>query len=356
MTFLATFQSVMTEIGYIIAALMLLMVLVIIHELGHYTAGRMLGFKINEFAVGFGPAIFKKVSKKTGIQYSLRPIPMGGYCAFEGEDDTSCSPDAFNKQAPWKRIIVLFAGVFNNFISAIFVVIIFFTCYGQYLPQVHSTFVGSAADGKLLPNDIIYEVNGKQVNFVVPDDFHNYIKNEGDTVTFKVYRNNELVEETITKSEYKYVDEKTGETITNYGFGYKSTLGQQKLTFGEAFCRAWSYMFYVVYQILVSLIGLITGAIGLNQAGGPITVIQTISSQIAGGFGAVLYILVILSANLAIMNLLPFPALDGSQILFTFIEWIRKKPINPKVINRINTVGLITLFILMFVLDIYHFL
>lgn len=358
MYFLATFQSVMTEIGYIIAALLLLMVLVIIHELGHYTAGRLLGFKINEFAVGFGPAIFKHVSKKTGIQYSFRPIPMGGYCAFDGEDEENeNNPTAFNNQKPWKRILVLFAGVFNNFISAIIVIIIFFTCYGQFLPEVHSTVAGSAAsmEGGLLAGDIIYEVNGKQVNFVVPDDFHNYLKGQGETVTFTVYRDNKLVDVKLTKTDYTDVD-KDGKTITRHGFGYVSTLGQQKLTFGQAFCRAWGFIFYVVYQILASLVGLITGAIGIQNAGGPVTVIQTISSQIAGGFGSVLYILVILSANLAVMNLLPFPALDGSQILFTIIEWIRRKPLNRKVINTINTVGLIALFVLMIVLDIFHFL
>lgn len=356
MLFLATFESVMTKIGYIIAAFLLLMVLVIIHEFGHFTAGRMLKFKINEFAVGFGPAIFKRTSKKTGTQFSIRPFPLGGYCAFEGEDEENSSPEAFNNQKPWKRIIVLFAGVFNNFISAIIVIIIFFTCYGQYLPMVANTYEGSASHGKLLSGDIIYEVNHKPVYFVVAEDFTNYLKGTGDTVVFTVYRDNKLVDVELTKADYQYVDEKTGETVTKFGFGYSSTLGQQKLTFGEAFTRAWGFCFYLVYQILASLIGLFTGAIGLKNAGGPVTVISTITETMAGGFGSVLYILVVLSANLAVMNLLPFPALDGSKILFTFIEWIRKKPMNRKVENAIHTVGLIILIVLMVVLDIYHLL
>ena len=178
-----------------------------------------------------------------------------------------------------------------------------------------------------------------------------------------MYRNNKLVDVKLTKSDYVELDkdgnqvlDDNGNPVIRHGFGYVSSLGQQKLTFGQAFCRAWSFIFYLVYQILASLVGLITGAIGLQNAGGPITVIQTISSQIAGGFSSILYILVILSANLAVMNLIPFPALDGSQILFTIIEWIRHKPLNKKVVNTINTVGLVTLFVLMIVLDIFHFL
>lgn len=356
MLFLATFQSVMLQIGYILAAFLLLMVMVIIHEFGHFFAGRMLGFKVNEFSIGFGPAIFKHKSKKTGMQFSIRPFPLGGYCAFEGEDEENPSPDAFNNQKPWKRIIVLFAGAFNNFISAIIVIIIFFTCYGQYLPQVAGTFDGTSASEQLQKGDIIYEVNGKAVNFVVSEDFSNYLKGVGDTAEFTVYRNNELVTVTLTKTNYTYVDESTGKTVEKYGFGYSSSLGQQKLTFAQAFTRSWGFCFYLVYQILASLIGLLTGAIGLKNAGGPVTVISTITSQMAGGFGSVLYILVVLSANLAVMNLLPFPALDGSRILFTVIEWIRRKPLDRKIENAIHTAGLIILIILMIVLDVYHLL
>ncbi len=356
MIFLATVQSVFTTIGYVIAAFLLLMVMVIIHELGHFTAGRMLGFKINEFSIGFGPAIYKKKSKKTGTQFSIRPLPLGGYCAFEGEDEDNADVGAFCNQKPWKRIVVLFAGALSNFLSAILVIIIFFTCYGQYLPQIAGTYEGSAAHGVLQKGDIIYEVNGKQVNFVVAEDFSNYLKNTGETVEFTVYRGDKLVTVSLTKSDYQYFNEKTNEWETKHGFGYLSGLGQKKLTFGQAFCRAWGFSFYLVYQILASLVGLITGAIGLKNAGGPLTVIQTITTQISGGLNAVLYILVILSTNLAVMNLLPFPALDGSRIVFTFIEWIRKKPLNRKVENTIHTVGLVLLFAIMIILDIYHIL
>ena len=112
-------MEILQTIGGILVALLALMVMVVIHEAGHYTVGKLLKFKINEFAVGFGKAIFKK-TKKNGEVFSLRLIPLGGYCAFEGEDEDSNNPEAFNNQKPWKRILVFLAGVTFNFATAIF--------------------------------------------------------------------------------------------------------------------------------------------------------------------------------------------------------------------------------------------
>ena len=144
----ATAGEVFTYIGYVIVAVLALMAMIVIHELGHYTAGKLLGFKIDEFAIGFGPAIIKKRNKKTGELFTLRPFPIGGFCAFHGEDADGAmldedgnqikdengnivkDPDAFNNQKPWKRLIVLFSGAFMNFLSAIVIITIYFTAYG----------------------------------------------------------------------------------------------------------------------------------------------------------------------------------------------------------------------------------
>ena len=137
-----TAAEVFKYIGYVIVALLALMVMIVVHELGHYTAGKLLGFKIDEFSIGFGPAIFKRKNKKTGEVFSLRPFPIGGFCAFHGEDADGAlldadgnpvkdskgnvvkDPDAFNNQKPWKRLIVLFSGAFMNFLSAIVIITI----------------------------------------------------------------------------------------------------------------------------------------------------------------------------------------------------------------------------------------
>ena len=149
-----TAAEVFKYIGYVIVALLALMVMIVVHELGHYTAGKLLGFKIDEFAIGFGPKIFKHTNKKTGELFSIRPFPIGGFCAFHGEDEEGAlldengekvrdasgnivkDPDAFNNKPAWKRLIVLFSGAFMNFISAIFIITIFFTAYGQVLPTI----------------------------------------------------------------------------------------------------------------------------------------------------------------------------------------------------------------------------
>ena len=118
MNYLLSISSVLSYGWYILVAILALLLMVMIHEFGHYIAGKMLGFKINEFSVGFGPKIFQK-KKKNGEVFSLRTIPLGGYCAFDGEDEKSDSPTAFNNQKAWKRLIVLFMGAFFNFLSAI---------------------------------------------------------------------------------------------------------------------------------------------------------------------------------------------------------------------------------------------
>ena len=114
------------KILYILLALVVLLVLITVHEFGHFIAGKLLGFKINEFAIGFGPKLFKKVNKKTGEVFSIRLLPLGGFCAFEGEDEENPSPDAFNNKPAWKRLIVLVSGVLFNFIFGIITAVIFF--------------------------------------------------------------------------------------------------------------------------------------------------------------------------------------------------------------------------------------
>ena len=133
-------MTVLSNLFYILIALVVLMFMITVHELGHYIAGRILGFKINEFSIGMGPKIFSKRLKNDQI-FSLRWLPLGGYCAFEGEDEDNPSPQAFNNQKPWKRIIVLFSGAFMNFISALIIVIIAFSCFGDYLPTIVSMAV-----------------------------------------------------------------------------------------------------------------------------------------------------------------------------------------------------------------------
>ena len=149
---------------YLILALVILLLMVTIHEFGHYTAGKLLGFKINEFSIGFGKALYSK-KKKSGEIFSIRLVPLGGYCAFEGEEEDSENPQAFMKQKPWKRLIVLFSGAFFNFISAIIFSVILLCAVGYDIPKVNSINPvvrieqSENIDNMLLLDDVITKVN-----------------------------------------------------------------------------------------------------------------------------------------------------------------------------------------------------
>lgn len=426
----ATVGEVFTYIGYILLALLALMAMIVVHELGHYTAGKLLGFKIDEFAIGFGPKIFKKKNKKTGELFSIRPFPIGGFCAFHGEDADGAlldeqgnqikdangnivkDPDAFNNQKAWKRLVVLFSGAFMNFLSAIIIITIYFSAYGQPLPYVVGTYDGAAYDNVFLTGDAILSVNGKQINLMSQEDLDNAFKNVGDSATFYVLREGKRIKINADKHFYyplqdgDYIVSVNGETLEtpiyytdfethydttdpllltierydaegrvverstmkvqkgvnpddaegyySYGFGITRTIARVKLPFFLAFGRAWGFSFFIVFKILASLGALITGKIGVESAGGTITTIMTMAKVSALGFDSFLYVVAIISANLAVMNLLPFPALDGSRMLFTLIEMVFRKPVPRKVEGIIHTVGLILLLVLAVFLDVFH--
>ena len=426
-----TAGEVFTYIGYVIVALLALMIMIVVHELGHYTAGKLLGFKIDEFAIGFGPAIFKRKSKKTGEVFSIRPFPIGGFCSFHGEDAEGAlldengnqvkdengnivkDPGAFNNQKAWKRLIVLFAGAFMNFVSAIVIITIYFSAYGQILPSVVSVYQPEDGVSAFSEGDAILNINGKQVNIVSEEDINSAFSKVGDTAKFKVLRGGKRISITASKTYYSPFDE--GDIITHingaelensvpyyqlkdleiantdeafsvtilnhdedgnpvnttttvqrgknpadtegyysYGFGITRAVARVKLPFFLAFGRSFGFSFFIVFKILASLGALITGKIGLEAAGGTITTIGVMAKVSALGFDSFLYVVAIISANLAVMNLLPIPALDGSRMLFTLIEMIFRKPVPRKVEGVIHTVGLILLIVLAVFLDIFH--
>ena len=207
----ATAAEVFTYIGYVLIAIVALMVMIVIHEFGHFLAGRLLGFKIDEFAIGFGPPIFKKKTK-TGMQFSIRPFPIGGFCAFAGEDEENPDPQAFNNQKPWKRLIVLFSGAFFNFISAIIFITIFFTAYGQVLPIITTTEnLSGSAETSFQSGDVILSINGSQVNILMPEDLTNSFAKAGDSAKFKVLRNGKS--KTINVSKHYYSPFQEGDLI-----------------------------------------------------------------------------------------------------------------------------------------------
>lgn len=356
----ATAKQVFTGIGYFFVALLCLMFMIVVHEFGHLLAGRLLKFKVDEFAVGFGPAIAKYTSKKSGTKYALRAIPVGGFCAFHGEDDDDLVQDAtsFTAQKPWKRIIVFMAGAIFNFISAILIISIFFMAYGDIMPTVTEVYpLESGEEHVLKEGDVILEVNGKSIYTISNKlEFVKMLDKAGGEGELTIVRDGEKIKLNVNKANWLYIDD-DGNTEVMNGLGISYGFSQHKFGFFQSIGRAFVFCFKVIGVLFATIGGVFTGALGVSESlGGTATAIGAIMQVTEGGFGNLMYIVCVMSATIGIFNLLPFPALDGSKIVFTTIGWVRGKPINRRVENIIHIVGLVLLFGLTITLDLLHFL
>ncbi len=327
---------------YIIIAFLILMVMVTVHESGHYLAGKLLHFKINEFAVGMGPKILSR-KNKSGEIVSLRAFPLGGFCAFEGEDGDTDNPDAFNAQAPWKRIIVLFAGVFFNFVSAVIISAVLILAVGTPSIKVDDTYkpVNASENCRFKSGDVFYSINGKRVYFSM--DVSDNLPSDGQSAEVVVVRDGAFVTlDDVAVTDYLTTDEEGNET-TYKGVGIAMSGDFYRFGFIRGLGSVFGYVFAMAKLIMVTFGGLFTGAVGISELGGPVTTITMTAEIVSYGFVNVVVLFIFMSVNLAVFNLIPFPALDGCQIVFTAIEWVIGKPLNPKVIHAINTFGLIAL-------------
>jgi len=462
-------------------AFALLTVMVVIHELGHFIAGRRLGFKVSEFAIGMGPKLYKK-RLKSGMLFTFRLLPIGGFCAFEGDDDLMTDADkrkfgvpdetpeetdeekrireenrrmGFNNQSPPKRIAVLLSGVLFNFVSAIILLSLFFSISGKFMPLARyddvSNLQANAACGDVLfDEDIILKVNGKHVNILDPSDLTKLLSKAGDSADITVLRNGEKVDFHMQKGDVPYdiaypklnlssiikegdrsilvsinggpavqipaditlaeklkkledmmsvddeavvtlkrndkykaeiervitytikKDKLNDDTVKNdyeiiyrinekgidYRYGFASDVTIVKFGFFDSIAHAVRFSFFTAGKILGALGGLFTGFTKIGQdTGGPATLISSITEVISyGDFWFVVYLVCLISVNLAIFNILPLPALDGGRIVFVILEWIRKKPINRNVEALIHFIGIIALLGMAILFDVVRYL
>ena len=365
---LLSFASVMSTVGSVCLAILILLAMITVHEFGHYVAGKIFHFKINEFAIGFGPKLFSR-TKKNGEVFSVRLLPLGGFCAFEGEDAENPHPDAFNNKRPWQRIIVLFAGAFMNYLLALLLIIISFFACGQLLLM---TYRVDPADTTYTENidinglsfhdeDVIIKCEGK--NIYLTTDLMSALegRQEGEKVQFTVSRKTEEGRQVMDISVILRADadfENLTDTNTLWqcigiykqplesGEGYQwqvYSMAYKGFGFFETIGRSFVYSFQIGGTIFKVLGQLLTGSLGLSAFGGPITTIRLTSEIASRGIQQFLEIAAYIGVNLAVFNLLPIPALDGSKIIFTVIEWIRGKPINRKVEAVIHAAGFVLL-------------
>ena len=337
----------------ILFAILLFSILIFVHELGHFVAAKLSGVRVNEFAMFMGPAIFKKQVGET--LYSLRCIPIGGYCAMEGENEDTDDPRSFQKATWWKRLTILVAGSFMNFVAGLLIFLIVFAPVKQFvMPVIESAEAGCTVvreDG-LHVGDEILSLDGEKI--FVQSDFSTILYlNPGDTHDIVVKRDGQKITFTDYKMEKHLFP---GEETERYGFSFSVA----DATFGNKLQYVWNTSLNVVRNVRLSLQMMFTGQAGLSDMTGPVGIVQMMSDTAEASptkLDAILNVLYIggfLAINLAVMNMLPIPALDGGRVLGLLltvaIEAVTRKKLDPKYEGYIHGIGMVLLLALMAVI------
>jgi regulator of sigma E protease len=304
--------------------------LIAVHELGHFFAAKLCGVRVLEFAIGMGP---KLMTIKQGREtlYTWRVFPIGGFCAMEGEDVSSDDPRAFTNQKAWKRVIILLAGSAMNFLFG-FLLILFLA--PQIFPNgLVTAEVTAAMDGSVFAvGDVIYKIDGERIH--TSGDASFFLDWNGESHDVIVKRDGGLV---VLRAEKNLLSEDGGSPV------YGITIGGTEKGLGGVLKAVWYKCTGFVRMVRLSLVQLFTGAVGIKGMSGMVGIIDTINeqahaAQAAEGIGAALIWIggfgAFIAVNLAVMNLLPIPALDGGRIFFLIVTWIiervSRRKLNPK--------------------------
>ncbi len=327
-------MEIVSQVLSILAALLLLSIFVMVHEYGHYKAGKLLGFTILEFAIGMGPKLASW--EKNGTLYAIRLFPIGGMCRFYGEDEGVKDGKSFNAQKAWKRFIVLFSGPLMNIVSALLFAIVALTAYGDFAAGVGDVpnTTSPAYLAGIRPGDVLYAVNGAPIEY--PEDARaKILAVREDEAVITVLRNGEQLD---LKVENIY-NEELGEN--QIGINIASV--RVTYPFFEAIRASFSYVGSIIRDMFAFLGGMFTRGVQPNDVAGPVGTISIIGSAVRMGLEVVLRLSVMLSVNLGIINLLPIPGLDGARIGFVAAEGIRGKAVSPEKEGMVHFIGIILL-------------
>lgn len=343
----------MSIIINLIVFILVLTVIVAFHEFGHFLLAKKTGVYVYEYAIGMGPKIF---SKKIGeTEYSLRAIPIGGFCQLAGEDldedDSKKVPKKrrLQNKNPWQRFLIMVFGPVNNFILAVIIMLFIALIWGGNTmnPVITKVEKGSAAAvAGLKANDTILEINRHKVS--TSDDISLYLAVADPTKesTFKIQRE-EGTYATIKVKPKKIQED--GKEIYRYGIAMKQ---EKTKGIGASLVFAFKKTISIFKQMFITIGYLFTGGIKVTQLSGPVGIYSVVSESRTGGLANVLYLMAFLSINVGVINLLPIPAFDGGHILFIIIEIIKGSPVKPELENKIHTIFLILLMILMLFITI----
>ena len=337
----------------ILFAILIFSFLIFIHEFGHFITAKLSGVQVNEFAIFMGPAIWKKQIGET--LYSVRCIPIGGYCAMEGEDNDTENPRSFQKAAWWKRLIVLVAGAFMNFVAGLLILaIVYAPAKSLVVPVIHSFEDFSTVDGEhgLQEGDRLVEMDGEKI--YLQSDFSLILSvNPGDYHDIVVERNGELVELNDFHLEKHEVTLEDGSVVQMFGIQFSVV----EANFANKLEYIWNTAIDWVRTVRLSLQMLLTGKAGLSDMSGPVGIVQQMgqaadsAESTSDAIMNLLYFGAFIAINLAVMNLLPLPALDGGRVvallLTTAVETVLRRKINPKYEGYIHAAGMFLLLALM---------
>ena len=338
----------------VVAAVLVFSAVILIHELGHFLVAKASGIKVNEFSLGMGPLLFK--FQKGETQYSVRLLPVGGYVSMEGEDEDSGDPRAFGNKPVWKRFLVVAAGSVFNIVLGFFLMMIVLGQQDVFTTTQIASFTEDSAlqAAGAQVGDTIVEVDGyaiytdRDLNFAL-------VLADPAAVSMVVERDGQRVD--LGTFALKSQTLEDGSTMVSLDFYVEP----EAVTFSSLIRRSAADTFSMVRMAVETLKGLFTGRFGLNDVAGPIGTAQAIGQAASAGlsesFGQavlnILLMIVMITVNLGVINLLPLPALDGGRLLFLLWEGVTRHPVPAKYEGYVHAVGFV-LFIGLTVVIAFH--
>ena len=345
---------------YILAAILMFGILIALHELGHCIVAKLLGVKVNEYSIGMGPLIWSRQGKET--LYSLRALPIGGYCAMEGEDEDTGDARSFVRQPLWKKFLILIAGCTMNFLTGLVIIFFLYNGAAAYLTDSITGFAPEfpyEGENGLMAGDVFYKIDG----------YRTYLR--GDASLFLQYHKGETIDLVMLRDGKKIVlndfpmDRRTysdSEGGTYTGFGLYVGTHAEKATFLTHLKYSWLNALEFVQLVRFSLIQLFTGGASVQDMSGPVGIVSTISEvgeqseTVQDAWMNIFYFAALIAVNLAVMNLLPIPALDGGRIFFLAVDAVSlllfKRKVPEKYQMAVNAAGMALLLGLMLLVTV----
>lgn len=361
------------------------LVMISLHEFGHFAVAKLCGIKVNEYSIGMGPAIFKKQGKNT--LYSLRILPIGGYCKMEGEDGESDDNSAFCNQKLYKRFLTVLAGAILNIILGLVIFVLVNTKAAPYATNIIKSLDERAGMYQIgiLPGDEIININGHKVSYYQDIELYKSEIDDTNNVTMTVMRDGKKLKFVFPMSRMvgQYDFNKDGYTLTTTMNGietieeYKLENGNtipddmvgttqkvdsmmlgfspvtEKFSVGACIYNSYCDTKFVVRLVYKSLWDMISGKTGLEQVSGPVGIVNAVNDAVNSDarWMSVLFLSALLTINLGVFNLLPLPALDGGRLFFMIVEFFRGKPVPPEKEGMVHTLGLLALLIFTFIIS-----